>query len=118
MPWRSRIKARMPVLCRQGERIGTVEGIDGPNSIRLSKDSTGRHHWIPLDWVAWVDRCVHLKHSAREVMTYWLRSRPPGTWREAMLSERVFSRRRAGIQGERQTEDHGAWPASVDRRHD
>lgn len=56
----SKITEHMPVFCSKGQQIATVDHLDPGNSIKLTKDEQGQHHWIPLSWVTRVDQHVHL----------------------------------------------------------
>ena len=83
------IKPRMAVLASDGEHVATVDRVEHRNAVRLAPDASGRHHWIPLDWVVRVDRHVHLDRTAEQVRRHW-RDRPPaGNWTEAMFDERI-----------------------------
>ena len=68
----SEICEHMPVIAASGEHVGTVDHLEGPNQIKLTKtDSTdGTHHYIPLDWVDHIDQHVHLNKSAAEIAAY------------------------------------------------
>ncbi|MBI4366847.1 MAG: DUF2171 domain-containing protein [Deltaproteobacteria bacterium] len=64
----------MEVLSSDGKHVGTVDHLDGPDKIKLTKSdpqSGGEHHLIPLDWIDHIDAHVHLSKSARDVMTKW-----------------------------------------------
>lgn len=69
----ARIAEHMDVLASGGERIGTVDHLEGADKIKLAKNTSpdGRHHYIPLAWVDHVDSHVHLKMSDAEVMASW-----------------------------------------------
>ena len=58
---RTQIRQHMDVIASDGERIGTVDEIDGER-IKLTKSSSsdGQHHHINLSDVARVDEHVHL----------------------------------------------------------
>ena len=60
----------MPVICANGGQVATVDRVDG-NAIKLTKDERGRHHWIPLDWVARVDHRVHLDRPGDRATREW-----------------------------------------------
>src|SRR5699024_1921513 len=52
---KDKIQHHMPVVCSQGGQVGTVDHLDAGNTIKLTKDDNGQHHWIPIDWVTSVD---------------------------------------------------------------
>ncbi len=67
------IHERMNVIASCGKRVGIVDHIEG-KSIKLTKnDSTagGTHHLIPMDWVATVDKHIHLNKNSEEVFREW-----------------------------------------------
>lgn len=45
------IKPDMPVVCSQDGQFATVDHMEGLNTIKLTKDKAGQHHYIPLSWV-------------------------------------------------------------------
>lgn len=45
------IKLGMPVVCSQDGEFATVDHMEGQNTIKLKKDKTGQHHYIPVSWV-------------------------------------------------------------------
>ena len=57
----------MPVVCSENGQFGTVD----EDSIKLTKDKEGQHHWIPTDWVTRVDDKVHVDRPGREAMQQW-----------------------------------------------
>ena len=68
------IREHMKVLGADGEHVGTVDHLEGPDRIKLTKNDPaagGRHHFIPMSWVDRVDGAVHLKKSGREAMEQW-----------------------------------------------
>jgi hypothetical protein len=64
------IRDHMPVVCSDGGQFATVDHIDG-NSIKLTKDDQGQHHWIPFDWVTRVDQHVHVDRPGKQAMKDW-----------------------------------------------
>jgi hypothetical protein len=64
------IKEHMPVVCSEGGQFATVDHLDG-NAIKLTKDESGKHHWIPLDWVTSVDDKVHVDRPGDQAMRDW-----------------------------------------------
>jgi len=52
------IKEHMEVLGSDGVHVGTVDHMEGPDQMKLTKDDPdagGEHHFIPLAWVDHVD---------------------------------------------------------------
>jgi hypothetical protein len=96
MNLQGRIREHMPVVSSHGDRFATVDRVENTDVIKLTRDREGQHHWIPLDWVAWVDRVVHLNRTSFEAMRHWMSAPPSGMWRDAFLSGQVISRRRRG----------------------
>ncbi|MGZ5031357.1 MAG: DUF2171 domain-containing protein [Methylobacter sp.] len=45
------IKPDMPVVCSQDGQFATVDHMEGQDVIKLNKDKTGQHHYIPVSWV-------------------------------------------------------------------
>jgi hypothetical protein len=72
-PTRASIREHMEVMSSCGCRIGTVDRVEG-NEIKLTKNdpqAAGKHHLIPLGWVASVDNQVHLNKDAEEARRDW-----------------------------------------------
>lgn len=72
----SKIKEHMQVFGSDGERVGTVDHLEGSSKIKLTKNdpkAQGHHHLIPVDWVHSVDQHVRLSKSSGEVMRSWER---------------------------------------------
>jgi hypothetical protein len=65
------IKPHMPVVCSLNKQFGTVDHIEGTDQIKLTKDDTGKHHFIPLDWVTSVDDKVHVDRPGAQAMQEW-----------------------------------------------
>jgi hypothetical protein len=70
------IKDHMQVVDSNGTEIATVDHMDGVKSIKLTKDQTGQHHWIPVEWVARVDTYVHLDRPGEHVIREWSEKAP------------------------------------------
>lgn len=49
------IKPHMPVVCSQEGQFATVDHMEGKDSIKLTKDKSGQHHYIPVSWVTLTD---------------------------------------------------------------
>jgi uncharacterized protein (TIGR02271 family) len=67
------IAEHMDVIASDGVKIGTVDHLDGPDKIKLAKNTSpdGQHHYIPLNWVDHVDAHVHLTQASAEVRAGW-----------------------------------------------
>jgi hypothetical protein len=67
----TRIKDHMPVVCSDGGQFATVDHLDNRDTIKLTKDDSGQHHWIPLDWVTKVNDKVHVDRPGSQAMREW-----------------------------------------------
>lgn len=66
------IKPEMPVVCSQGGQFATVDHMEGTNSIKLKKDETGIHHYVPVSWVVSTDDGkVKVDRPGEEAMKEW-----------------------------------------------
>jgi hypothetical protein len=65
------IKPEMPVVCSEDGQFAVVDHIDGKDSIKLKKDASGKHHFIPLKWVTKVDNKVHVDRPGDQAMKEW-----------------------------------------------
>lgn len=72
----SQIKPHMPVACSLEQEFATVDHLDTGNTIKLTRDEEGNHHWIPLAWVTRVDQKVHIDRSASQAKQEWSTSSP------------------------------------------
>ncbi|HET9956630.1 MAG TPA: DUF2171 domain-containing protein [Polyangiaceae bacterium] len=73
----NQIQPNAPVVCSKNGQFAVVDHIEG-NAIKLKKDQSGQHHYIPLDWVTSVDDKVHVDRPGDQAMREWLTS-PPST---------------------------------------
>jgi hypothetical protein len=73
----TKIKEHMPVVCSNNNQFGTVDKVEG-DSIKLTKDKSGQHHWIPTKWVTSVDTAVHVDRPGEQAMREWSTSPPQG----------------------------------------
>jgi hypothetical protein len=71
----TKIREHMPVVCSNEGQFGTVDRVEGSH-IKLTKDNSGQHHWIPTSWVTRVDDKVHVDRPGEQAMREWL-SAPP-----------------------------------------
>jgi hypothetical protein len=67
----SQIKPHMPVVCSQGGQFAVVDHMEGESTIKLAKDDSGKHHYIPLSWVTTVDDKVHVDRPGKQAMQEW-----------------------------------------------
>jgi hypothetical protein len=68
------IQEHMEVLGSDGKHVGTVDHVQDPERIMLSKDDPkagGQHHLISMDWVGYVDQKVHLNKPSKKAMSEW-----------------------------------------------
>ncbi|MEJ7900345.1 MAG: DUF2171 domain-containing protein [Thermomicrobiales bacterium] len=72
----SKISDHMTVVGVNGQPVGTVDHLDAGNTIKLTKDDHGNHHWIPLAWVARVDTEVRLDRAGELAKQEWSDSNP------------------------------------------
>jgi len=74
----TKIKEHMPVVCSDGDQFATVDHLDPGNTIKLTKDDQGQHHWIPIEWVTSVDDKVHVDRPGKQAMQDWSSTGPTG----------------------------------------
>ncbi len=74
----AQIKEHMPVVCSEGGQFASVDHLDQGNTIKLTKDDHGQHHWIPTRWVTGVDDKVHVDRPGDRAMQEWSASPPAG----------------------------------------
>jgi len=69
----SKLKKRMSIIAADGQRIGFVTRMAGPDRIRITSLSGGHgyDHIIPLNWVSAIDKYVHLSRTSRFVTGNW-----------------------------------------------
>ncbi len=66
----------MPVVSSENDQFATVDHVEGTTAIKLTKDDSGKHHYIPLTWVTSVDDKVHVDRPGTQAMQEWS-STPP-----------------------------------------
>lgn len=93
-----KIREHMPVVCSNNGQFGTVDRVEG-DSIKLTKDDQGQHHWIPMDWVTTVDRHVHVDRPGDQAMREWSTSPPSSSMTGQMPMDDMVSTQRAGGMG-------------------
>ena len=69
----SKIAEHMPVYGSCGNKLGTVDHVQG-DQIKLTKGDSpdGQHHLIPAAWVARVDQHVHLSKDCGAAKREWV----------------------------------------------
>jgi hypothetical protein len=72
------IKPHMAVVSSDHQQFATVDHLEGTDSIKLTKDKTGQHHYIPLSWVTSVDDKVHVDRPGQQAIREWS-STPPAS---------------------------------------
>src|SRR5262249_45912982 len=65
------IKPHMPVVSSNNDQFAVVDHLEGRDFIKLAKDASGQHHYIPLSWVASVDDKVHVDRPGDQAMREW-----------------------------------------------
>lgn len=65
------IKPEMPVVCSKDGQFAVVDHIEGSQTIKLKKDDSGKHHYIPVSWVTTVDAKVHIDRPGDQAMKEW-----------------------------------------------
>ena len=70
------IKPHMPVVCSKNKQFATVDHVEGQDALKLTKDESGQHHFIPLNWVTAVDDKVHIDRPGTQAMQEWTTSAP------------------------------------------
>ena len=69
--FKNEIREHMPVFCSENEQFGTVDRVEG-DSLKLTKDESGQHHFIPLSWVTRVENgSVYVDRPGSQVMREW-----------------------------------------------
>lgn len=69
------IKPEMPVVCSQGGQFATVDHMQGSDMIKLKKDDSGQHHYIPTSWVTSTENGqVKIDRPGQEAMKQWSES--------------------------------------------
>jgi hypothetical protein len=70
------IKPHMPVVCSNNGQFAVVDHLEDRDQIKLAKDASGQHHYIPLAWVTAVDDKVHVDRPGDQAMREWSTSPP------------------------------------------
>jgi hypothetical protein len=62
----------MPVVCSEGVPFAVVDHMSADNrTLKLAKDGSGKHHYIPVAWVTEIDDAVHVDRPGRQAMSEW-----------------------------------------------
>lgn len=73
----NQIKPEMPVVCSKDGQFGIVDHMQGSGTIKLNKDKSGQHHYIPLSWVTSTeDGKVKVDRPGDEAMQEWSTTPP------------------------------------------
>jgi hypothetical protein len=67
----SQIRPNTPVVCSDNRQLAVVDHMEGAETIKLTKDDKGLHHYIPMSWVKSVDDKVHLDRPGDQVTRDW-----------------------------------------------
>lgn len=73
----AKIHENMPVVGTEGSQIGVVDHMEGEYAIKLNRDASGVHHYIPLAWVTTVDDKVHVDRTGVRATRDWSTAPPP-----------------------------------------
>jgi len=66
------VKPHMPVVCSEGGQFAVVDHVASDNrTLKLAKDESGVHHYIPFAWVTKVDDKVHIDRPGVQAMREW-----------------------------------------------
>lgn len=66
------IKPDMPVICSQDGQFATVDHMELTNTIKLKKDESGQHHYIPITWVNSIENGkVKIDRPGDQAMQEW-----------------------------------------------
>lgn len=70
------IKEHMEVKDSAGVHVGVVDGMEGADKIKLTKNDptlhAHHHHYIPLSWVARIhEGHIHLSKTADDAKAHW-----------------------------------------------
>ncbi len=72
----NQIQPKTPVVCSKDGQFATVDHMEGTDTIKLTKDKDGHHHYIPLSWVTKVDDKVHIDRPGDQAMREWSTTAP------------------------------------------
>jgi hypothetical protein len=66
----TQIKPNAPVVCSNNGQFAVVDHVEG-SDIKLKRDESGEHHYIPLKWVTFVDDAVHVDRPGAQAKREW-----------------------------------------------
>jgi hypothetical protein len=72
----TQIKQNCLVVGFKNEQFAIVDHMEGVDTIKLKKDASGQHHYIPLTWVTKVDDKIHVGRTAEVAMKEWVTVAP------------------------------------------
>lgn len=72
----NQIKPDAVIVCSKNIQFGTVDHMEGSDTIKLKKDAKGQHHYIPLSWVSSIDDRVHVSRTGEDAMREWTHTIP------------------------------------------
>ena len=75
----SEIKPHMSVVCSKDGEFAKVDHLEGSSTLKLMKDKSGQHHYIPLSWVTKIDSKVHVDRPGDQAMREWSTKPPVAT---------------------------------------
>ena len=73
----SQIRPEAPVVCSNNGQFAVVDHVEGTDCIKLKKDDSGQHHYIPMSWVTMVDDKVHVDRPGDQAKREWT-TKPAG----------------------------------------
>jgi hypothetical protein len=71
------IKSDMPVTTAQAEHVAVVDHLVSDDMIKLKKDDSGTHHFIPVSWVVSTEGGIVRTNRTLEQMTQDWTEIPP-----------------------------------------
>jgi hypothetical protein len=67
-----KIKSEMPIVSSQDGQFAVVDHLVGEHTIKLNKDKSGQHHYIPVSWVVSTDNGeVKIDRPSEKAMKEW-----------------------------------------------
>lgn len=71
------IKSEMPVTTAQAEHIAVVDHLVSDDMIKLKKDESGTHHFIPVSWVVSTEGgIVKTNRTLEQIALEWTELQP------------------------------------------
>lgn len=76
----NQIQPDMPVVCSEDGQFATVDHMEGTDTLKLKKDDSGQHHYIPLSWVTSIEGDkVKIDRPGDQAMQEWSQTPPTAT---------------------------------------